>query len=484
MGIASSQNIDNALVNRWLQSQHGVGADYRPDIPALNSWLSPYLLNGTLDMGRVPEIASAIRSNDPTGTANISGGWFPGGSFAGAPITSVNNGNVNFDSTANTGDWMGSLLLGAAMSGVAGLGISDLLGSGLLSGTGGGYDLGGDLGLSQSGMPSGWEYTAKAASDITPTPMVDPIAVHSVTDGVLPTNAGWGSNTLPGIMGNGGALQTGSTGGNMGFFDSILGADPWGAGVADPALSVGNLNVPDYAANVLDQVAPAAGATGNSAWDTFLNGGSGVLGGAAAGAGMSSAALNGLRAALQGAGLLGGASGVSRGGSILDQITGNPLGSAFNALPFGLALMQANSQKNDIAPYIQNLNNLAQQYSGNQSSYLQSLTDPYDQLTGVNRQKLLESLNQRGVAGSSFGDQAINNFDYTAGLGRADLLGKGIAQGAQTGAGINTQAINAINARNLSSNALIGAGLNASGQLFNPVQNDQFNLKQLFGVAV
>lgn len=279
----------------------------------------------------------------------------------------------------------------------------------------------------------------------------------------------------------------------MGFFNSVLGPDPFGVGVADPTLSVGQMNVPNYTANVVDQVAPgAASATGNSAWDTALNGGAGVLSGGGGGeylynllngnASIAPGAANALKAALGLGG--GGAAGASRGGSILDQITGNPLGSAFNALPFGLALMQANSQKNDIAPYIQNLNNLASQYGGNQQSYLNALTDPYDQSTGVNRQRLMESLNQRGVAGSSFGDQAINNFDYTAGLGRADLLGKGIAQGAQTGAGINTQAINAINARNLSSNALIGAGLNASGQLFNPVQNDQFNLKNLFGVAV
>ena len=147
MGIASSQNMDNALVTRWLQAQQGVGADYNPNIAALNSWLSPYLKYGTLDISRVPEIAAAIRANDPSGSAAISGGWVPGGTFAGAPINSVSGGNVNFDSTANTGDLMGNLLLGAAMSGVAGLGLGAFgpiggMGEGALSAGVGGIDAG------------------------------------------------------------------------------------------------------------------------------------------------------------------------------------------------------------------------------------------------------------------------------------------------------------------------------------------------------
>jgi len=308
-------------------------------------------------------------------------------------------------------------------------------------------------------------YTAEAkpqSTDLSGFTGNAPSFYDTGTPGLLDSTTTTNTDALNQSVPDGGSMS--------GFFDSIL--DPWGVGTADPTLSTGVslTDQPGYIGGVnvgtpiLDQVAPVDySSTGSSALDTSLNGGAGVLSGGGTGS-------SGLP--------------LSKGQSILNQISANPGTAAFNALPFGLALMQANSQKNDISPYIQNLNNLASQFSGNQQGYLNSLTDPYDQSTGINRQKLLESLNQRGVSGSSFGDQAINNFDYTSGLGRADLLSKGIASGAQTGAGINTQAINAINARNLSSNALIGAGLNASGQLFNPVQNDQFNLKNLFGVAV
>ena len=171
------------------------------------------------------------------------------------------------------------------------------------------------------------------------------------------------------------------------------------------------------------------------------------------------------------ANLLGGSGGTGdgSGGSGL-------IGAGLSALPSYLALNYANNLPQPNIGAYTDLYNKAGDTSG--------LLGTYDLNTGAGRNQLNSSLTARGVAGSSFGDQAINNFDYTSGLGRADLLSKGISQGAQTGAGINTQAINAINARNLSSNALIGAGLNASGQLFNPVQNDQFNLKNLFGVAV
>ena len=308
MGIASSQNIDNALVNRWLQAQQGVGADYNPNIQAMSTWLSPYLANGTLDMNRVPEIAAAIRANDPKGAAAISGGWAPGGTFAGAPINSVSGGNVNFDSTANTGDLMGNLLLGAAMSGVAGLGFADAFGPALTAANGG-IDQGalgqilnqggstaslGDL----AGLPANMEYTAKAASDITPTPMggAPSFNVTDVTDGVLPdAAASWGSPSVPGVMGAAAPAADSSA-----SLSSLLNSDAAkGLGLAGTGMSVANafggggsgnlstgLPMPsvgdslsqssgvNVGGNVLDQFPVDASNTGNSAWDSALNYGS------------------------------------------------------------------------------------------------------------------------------------------------------------------------------------------------------------------
>lgn len=162
---------------------------------------------------------------------------------------------------------------------------------------------------------------------------------------------------------------------------------------------------------------------------------------------------------------LNGLGGQSAGRGILDTIKNDPLQAAFNATPFLLAMSEANRQSNDLNGVLNSINGEA---------YTRSVLNPYDRDTGIGRQNLQSDLGLRGVAGSSFGYQALDNYDYNRALGRGDLANRGLMSSAQL-------AGNLINQRNTNRNLLLGAGLNASGSLFKP-QQDYGWMKSLFGV--
>lgn len=169
--------------------------------------------------------------------------------------------------------------------------------------------------------------------------------------------------------------------------------------------------------------------------------------------------------------LLGGAAGAaggkkSTGGGILDNILNDPLGAAFNASPFLLAANFANKQAGDLNGVLNSIN---------QDSYRKSVLDPYDLETGQGRAMMQQDQGLRGVAGSSFGDQSLNNYDYMRNLGRGDMASKANLSAA----GIQGSLINA---RNTNTNMLLGAGLNASGRLFSPPSDFESILKKAFGV--
>lgn len=165
--------------------------------------------------------------------------------------------------------------------------------------------------------------------------------------------------------------------------------------------------------------------------------------------------------------ILGGAAGgkKSAGGGILGNVLNDPLGAAFNATPFLLAMNEANKQGGDLNNVIGKINS---------DSYRKSVLDPFDLETGQGRAAMQSDLGQRGVAGSSFGYQALNNFDYSRNLARSDMASKADLASA----GLEGQLINQ---RNTNRNLLLGAGLNASGRLFAP-QSDPFDLKKLLGM--
>lgn len=158
--------------------------------------------------------------------------------------------------------------------------------------------------------------------------------------------------------------------------------------------------------------------------------------------------------------------GKTAGRGILDTILGDPLQAAFNSAPFLLALNESNKQSGDLNGVLNSINGEA---------YTKSVLNPYDMETGTGRYAMQNDQALRGVSGSSFGDQSLNNYDYTRSLGRSDMATKAqLAAAGLQGSLINT--------RNTNKNLLLGAGLSASGSLFKP-QQDPFNLKQLFGMA-
>lgn len=186
-------------------------------------------------------------------------------------------------------------------------------------------------------------------------------------------------------------------------------------------------------------------------------------------------------------GLLGGAGGDHLGGApnqgrgIFDQLLGDPLGSAFNATPFLLALAEANRQGNITDPTLARLSGLSDQAAGNQGGLVDSVTGPYNRQSFAGRDALMADQQARGVRGSSFGDQSINSYDLTRSQGLGELTGSTMAksiglQGGLLGSVLQGQTQAATN-RNL----LLGAGLNASGKLFQP-QSDPFGIKNLLGL--
>jgi hypothetical protein len=173
--------------------------------------------------------------------------------------------------------------------------------------------------------------------------------------------------------------------------------------------------------------------------------------------------------------------GGSLGSNILNQVRNDPISAAVSSAPFLLAMQQAQSQKNDIQPYIDKLNNLQGQFAGNESAYMKSITDPYDMQTARGQGDLTQSLSQRGVLGSSFGNADLANYGFMRDTGRGNLLAQAKTQGIGAQGGLINSALTATNNRNLAGNALIGAGLGAAGKLFQ-TQEDPFNLKNLLGV--
>lgn len=215
---------------------------------------------------------------------------------------SLSQGNVLGAALNGYGAWSGGwgglsggaeAALPAGVGGIDSGSLSQILGNGAY-GPGGAF---------APGMVDVMGGTESAMANAGANPSI-PSWMQPSAGGVADT--GFGANSVPSFYDTGtpnllDATATTNTnlntvtappdGGNVNFLDSLI--DPWGAGVADPSLGVGDLNIPNYTGNVLDTVAPSvASATGNSAWDTYLNGGAGVLSGGGGGFSLPSGAMN------------------------------------------------------------------------------------------------------------------------------------------------------------------------------------------------
>lgn len=165
---------------------------------------------------------------------------------------------------------------------------------------------------------------------------------------------------------------------------------------------------------------------------------------------------------------------VGTGGTVPTQSNGlfdNLLGTVGNLSPALLAGYLGNSQRQDVMGQVGRLNDLAGSLNG--PAFMQSITNPYDLQTGQGRTALSQSLQQRGVGGSSFGNQQLGNYDYQRGLGRGDLATRAGTAVAGTQGQLYSNALHGMVGANAAYNNLLGAGLGASGSLFNGGSGNQ-----------
>lgn len=155
------------------------------------------------------------------------------------------------------------------------------------------------------------------------------------------------------------------------------------------------------------------------------------------------------------------------GGMGSNGLFDNILGGVGNLSPAIIAAYLGNSQRQDVMGQVGKLNSLGDSLGGQTSPFLQAISNPYDLQTGMGRTALTQNLQQRGVGGSSFGNQQLGNYDYMRGMGRGDLLTKaGVGLSTAQG-GLYNDALKGIVGGNAAYNSLLGAGLGASGSLFN-----------------
>lgn len=298
------------------------------------------------------------------------------------------------------------------------------------------------------------------------------------------------------------------TGGNVGFFDEILNAFS-GDGTTAPGFDAnGNFSLGTGVTGDMSTVTNALGdpVTDRTLADILTGGGSNLgplsdvlttVGGGAVSAATAKTAYDYLKNIFGGqgsiadnvAGLL--TSPVANGGGSLLAMAPSLAAinyaknqSAFNTDPLTQVYNNAGNvggtqfnTSNLQSLYNQNLGgnldtskltDLYGQLQGNQSAYMNSLTNPYDQQTASGRGQLTQSLGQRGVLGSSFGAMDLANYDTTRDRGRADIVAQGmnnqIGQQANiAGALVNAQnqdrnfGLSAMNAKAGIANNILGA---------------------------
>ena len=86
-----------------------------------------------------------------------------------------------------------------------------------------------------------------------------------------------------------------------------------------------------------------------------------------------------------------------------------------------------------------NLRNTRSRFEGNQSAYMQSRINPFEQEYNKREGGLRESLGLRGVSGSSFGDQSMDSFATEKQRGIGDVRAQAEMENLQALTGIDSQ---------------------------------------------
>ncbi|UOF80949.1 hypothetical protein [Caudoviricetes sp.] len=270
--------------------------------------------------------------------------------------------------------------------------------------------------------------------------------------------AGFGAGTVMGAGGglggidsgwtNGFDLPMGDTGGLTSAFTQGPGVTPQVAGTFDSApqsmfdrIANSPWNEAEGAVNpATGNLVPSGGYPMPYQPPISLNVGNNAAAPAATGSSMSQM-LQKLGIIPQLADLLAGSSGTS----------GGLLGAGMSALPSYLAYNYANNLPQPNIGAYTDLYNKAGDTSG--------LLGTYDLNTGTGRSQLQNSLSSRGVLGSSFGDQALTNYNTQRDLGRGSLGYQGIGTQLNALNGGNTTLL----AQNKIKTDLLGRALGGAG---------------------
>ncbi len=176
----------------------------------------------------------------------------------------------------------------------------------------------------------------------------------------------------------------------------------------------------------------------------------------------------GAAAGMGGSGGSGGGSGGGLWDSILRGLGGTASDPYSGLISKGIAsapiLAAINYAQNQGSPDLSKLNAA---YSNFDPA---ALTGAYDMATGSGRSQLAANLARRGVAGSSFGNSDLENYDMTRDVGRSALLGQGASQQAN----IASQILGAQTAAQKNKFDLYGRSLLALGSVFSPQKTSIF----------
>ena len=413
-GSQSDWDAMQAAYGSWTPQQ--IQAQFTPqDYATIESAIQPYRQADQLYMQELLRRAQAGDIDIETPDRGFMGSVMaalPGivGAWAGGPIGGAIGGAISGNLS---GGGLKGMLAGALTGGIAGNG-------------GLGKTLGG-LGGSTGGAMNTITSAIRGIAD-------SPLNIFGSAGGLL--QGAFGVNPMTTALGS--ALSTGGPGallgGALGGWDGALYGGLAGAGIGlgmDGYLG-------DWASNLFNGSGGASGGAGGGTGGFGGAGGTGGLGGALGG-------------------LFGG------GGNTLAQLLGA-------GIPLALLTREA-SKVSDTptslrTPYssvrdgftnfdpairgamMENMNNTRSLYNeagGNQGAYIQARVNPLMQQIAQRQGQLEQSLGRRGVAGSSFGDQALNVFGMDSqralgdaramatneALGMRSQLNNGLAQGSE-----------------------------------------------------
>jgi hypothetical protein len=283
--------------------------------------------------------------------------------------------------------------------------------------------------------------------------------VNRAIGGVSPLtgNQATGFDALIGAAGGGALAFPGMFGGGMAGAAGGAGADPFA-----------NIGVDIYGNPIGAGVDPMFG--GYSAADMGI---SDTIGGGGAAAGGGGLGLGGLAGAGANAAsrLLGGGGGGSMAGggggnSLLGFLTGSNSGPNLPSLAPGLAALQYARQQTPVDT--SQLQSVFNQAGANAPLFVQAAQDPLKQAQAGGYGDILNSQAQRGIRGSSFGDQSIANYmtDTNRGIADAGTNAAQAALGLQGQLGGQISNLNALSQQ--MKNNLYGRAFSSLGQGLNP----------------